>query len=376
VVLPQPLTLPEGPVRPVVVEGVGDRRFHRVPGVPLNPEFYNVPDRDAWIAALNADPEYSKLMKYLTSQELPSDLKERERLKGLRGFFFVEDGLLYYRHSTPEGKEVYLLEVPHAFRRDMIRLYHDHAMGGHRNADQIRKLILRNYRWAGLHRDCASYVKSCLMCFLAKGPNPRNQGLLCAAGADVGRFEGLHIDFVGPILDGTSRGNRFIFTMKDRGTGYLEAIPCRDSTAETAALVLWERWFMRFGIPKAIVSDQGAAESLLRHPLLVVQLRCLREGLQHVRDFLVPRADSQIVVQAQARETGISAVHEEERRISQSLLHSVVTHEHERRQFEIPGPDVSGTIRPHVRLKVPVFSFKQAVGLWMVGGGSAKLNVE
>jgi len=259
VAIPSSLALPEGPVRPVVAEGAGDRRFHKVPGVPLNPEFYHVPDRDVWIGALNADPEYSKLMRYLTSQELPSDLKERERLKSLRGFFFVEDGLLYYHHSTPEGKEVYLLEVPHCFRRDMIRLYHDHAMHGHRNAEQVRKLILRNYRWAGLHRDCASYVKSCLMCFLAKGPNPRNQGLLCAAGADVGKFEVLHIDFVGPILDGTPRGNKFIFTMKDRGTGYLEAIPCKDQTAETAATILWERWFMRFGIPKAIVSDQGAA---------------------------------------------------------------------------------------------------------------------
>jgi len=223
------------------------------------PEYYQVPDRDVWISALNADPEYSKLIRYLTLKELPSDLKDRERLKGLRGFYFVEDRLLYFRQSTPEGKEVYLLEVPHAFRRDMIRLYHEHSMGGHRNADAIRKLILRNYRWAGLARDCAAYVKSCLICFLAKGRDPRMQGLLCPMGSDVGKFEVLHIDFVGPILDGTPRGNKFIFTMKDRGTGFLEAIPCRDSTAETAATILWERWFMRFGIPKAIVSDQGTA---------------------------------------------------------------------------------------------------------------------
>jgi len=125
------------------------------------------------------------------------------------------------------------------------------------DAEAIRKLILRNYRWAGLQRDVHAYVKGCLTCFLAKAPSPRNQGLLCLAGSDVAKFEVVHIDYVGPIMDGTTRGNKFIFTMKDRGSGYLEAVPCKDSTAETAALMLWERWFMRFGIPKAIVSDQG-----------------------------------------------------------------------------------------------------------------------
>jgi len=226
------------------------------PGDVVPPGEYQLPDYDKWVSALNDDPEYSRLIKYLTKVELPSDLKERESMKALAGFYFVEQGLLWYRHSTPEG-EAYVLEVPHAFRRDVIRLYHDHTMGGHRHAEAIRKLILRNYRWAGLQRDVHAYVKGCLTCFLAKAPSPRNQGLLCLAGSDVAKFEVVHIDYVGPIMDGTTRGNKFIFTMKDRGSGYLEAVPCKDSTAETAALMLWERWFMRFGIPKAIVSDQG-----------------------------------------------------------------------------------------------------------------------
>jgi len=226
------------------------------PGMSVPDGEYQLPDRDRWVGALNSDPEYSKLIKFLTKHELPSDLREREHMKALSGLYFVEDGLLYFRASTAEG-EVYLLEVPHAFRRDMVRLYHDHALAGHRNAVTVCKLILRNYRWEGLQRDVSDYIKECLICKLAKAPSPRRQGLLCQQGSEVAKFEVIHIDFVGPIMNGTPRGNRYILTVKDRGTGFLEALPCKDSTAETAALLLWERWFTKYGIPKAIISDLG-----------------------------------------------------------------------------------------------------------------------
>jgi len=52
---------------------------------------------------LMTHPRYGSLIKYLTKQELPSDLAERERLKRAAGFHFVEDGLLYYRQSTKIG---------------------------------------------------------------------------------------------------------------------------------------------------------------------------------------------------------------------------------------------------------------------------------
>ena len=70
------------------------------------------------------------------------------------------------------------------------------------------------------------------------------------------KFQVLHIDFVGP-LPTTPSGNQFIFTMKDRGTGFFAAFSCPNQTAETAAKGMWLEWVCRFGVPKRVISDRG-----------------------------------------------------------------------------------------------------------------------
>jgi transposase InsO family protein len=231
--------------------------------LPLEDDAYRIPDREVWRRYLMADPRYGSLIKYLTKQELPSDLAERERLKRAAGFHFVEDGLLYYRQSTKIGEQ-HVLIVPAEYRRDIIRLYHDHPMSGHRAAPTVRNLIARSFKWSTMRADIKRYVHSCLKCFLSRSSAQRggalkNQGLLATWGSEVDKFSVIHIDFVGPLPEPTPRENRFIFTIKDRGTGFLEAWPTPDCGARTAASVLWNQWFMRFGIPKAIVSDRGSA---------------------------------------------------------------------------------------------------------------------
>jgi len=83
--------------------------------LPLEDDAYRIPDREVWRRYLMADPRYGSLIKYLTKQELPSDLAERERLKRAAGFHFVEDGLLYYRQSTKIGEQ-HVLIVPAEYR--------------------------------------------------------------------------------------------------------------------------------------------------------------------------------------------------------------------------------------------------------------------
>jgi len=75
---------------------------------------YIIPGRDEWISALMSDPEYVELINYLTKKTLPNDLQQQLqlRLRKLAVHFYVEDGLLYFRHITKTG-EFPLLEVPH-----------------------------------------------------------------------------------------------------------------------------------------------------------------------------------------------------------------------------------------------------------------------
>ena len=68
-------------------------------------------------------------------------------------------------------------------------------------------------------------------------------------------LEILAIDFT--LLEKASDGRENVLVMTDIFTKYAQAIPTRDQKASTVAKILVKEWFVRFGIPKRIHSDQG-----------------------------------------------------------------------------------------------------------------------
>ena len=70
------------------------------------------------------------------------------------------------------------------------------------------------------------------------------------------RFTHVHVDLVGP-LSTKPDGYRYLFTMVDRTTRWLEAIPLRDIDAATCADAFTAAWVARFGVPAVLTSDQG-----------------------------------------------------------------------------------------------------------------------
>jgi len=64
------------------------------------------------------------------------------------------------------------------------------------------------------------------------------------------------IDIVGPLPICKDCGNRFILTVLDLCTHYLEAVPLRNYTAQSVAQAL-ASVFSRFGFRQEVLSDQG-----------------------------------------------------------------------------------------------------------------------
>ena len=73
--------------------------------------------------------------------------------------------------------------------------------------------------------------------------------------APAARFNGIHVDIVGPLPP--SQGYTYLFTCVDRYTHWPEAIPMMDATAESCAQALLFGWVSCFGVPLTITSDQG-----------------------------------------------------------------------------------------------------------------------
>jgi IS30 family transposase len=70
------------------------------------------------------------------------------------------------------------------------------------------------------------------------------------------RFTHLHVDLVGP-LPTSPEGFSYLFTIVDRTTRWLEAIPLRDITAADIADALVSGWVTRFSLQGIITSDRG-----------------------------------------------------------------------------------------------------------------------
>jgi transposase InsO family protein len=83
------------------------------------------------------------------------------------------------------------------------------------------------------------------------------------------------VDLVGP-LPTSPEGFKYIFTVIDRSTRWLEAIPVKNLEATTAVDALVEGWISRFGVPADITTDRGT-----QFTSQVWEKFCTRLGVQH-----------------------------------------------------------------------------------------------
>ena len=75
-----------------------------------------------------------------------------------------------------------------------------------------------------------------------------------------GCFYHVHVDIVGP-LPVSSTGCRYLLTIVDCTTRWLEAVPLTDITAEVCADSFTSHWVVRFGVPGTMTTDRGTQYS-------------------------------------------------------------------------------------------------------------------
>jgi len=109
--------------------------------------------------------------------------------------------------------------------------------------------------WVGMARDINAWCKECQHC--ARGKVTRQPtAALSPIPVPAQRFAHVHADIVGPLP--TSRdGYRYLFTMVDRASRWLEAVPLRSIEATTCADAFVAGWVARFGVPGQVTTDQG-----------------------------------------------------------------------------------------------------------------------
>ena len=237
--------VPEAKIRSITAEAVD--------ATAVLPEF--VP---ADITSLQEhDPIISRVLYWmrrldtLTVNQIKKEQKDVRKLLNQKDKLYIENAVLYKR-SNDETGEIRQLVLPECLRDKVLESIHNHA--GHQGVERTLSLLRKRCYLPRMMQDVQLWCKTCERCMIGKAPTPSIKpptGNLIA----YNPLEILAIDFT--LLEKASDGRENVLVFTDIFTKYTQAIPTRDQKANTVAKVLVKEWFVRFGIPKRIHSDQG-----------------------------------------------------------------------------------------------------------------------
>ncbi|GBN50307.1 Protein NYNRIN [Araneus ventricosus] len=132
---------------------------------------------------------------------------------------------------------------------------HDVPTAGHYGAEGTYNKVASRYYFPGMRKYIAEYVKNCPDCNRYKPSNQKPTGLLRTP-VYAQRFETLDIDLFGPLPE-TSSGKKWIFLVEDTSTKWVELFALKEATSVNCAKTLVEEVFLRYGLPRRLISDNG-----------------------------------------------------------------------------------------------------------------------
>ncbi|KAK8525326.1 hypothetical protein V6N12_014021 [Hibiscus sabdariffa] len=116
------------------------------------------------------------------------------------------------------------------------------------------KTLQSGLYWPTLHKDAQRFYQQCDRCQRTGNISKRNempqQNIL-----EVELFDVWGLDFMGPFP--SSFGNLYILLVVEYVSKWVEAIATRQNDAKTVQKFIKKTIFTRFGVPRAIISDEG-----------------------------------------------------------------------------------------------------------------------
>ncbi|XP_020269345.1 uncharacterized protein LOC109844641 [Asparagus officinalis] len=129
------------------------------------------------------------------------------------------------------------------------------ACGGHFGPRKTAEKVLQSgLYWPTLFKDSFEFCKTCNRCQLLGKVTRRNMMPLQPI-LSVELFDLWGIDFMGPFPN--SFGNVYILVAVEYMSKWVEAVACKTNDNKVVVKFLKENIFARFGVPRAIISDNG-----------------------------------------------------------------------------------------------------------------------
>ena len=203
----------------------------------------------------NSIPWYADLVNYLATNILPSHASRAQvdKLKADAKHFVWDDPYLWKFCSD----QVIRRCVPNGEFEAILHHCYDTSVGGHSGPQRTARRVLDSgFYWLTIFKDAYRFVKGCEKCQRAEGnitkrnEMPQQPIIVCEV------FDVWGIDFMGPFPP--SACFSYILLAVDYVSRWVEAKATRTNDSKVVADFLKTNIFCRFGVPKAIISDQGS----------------------------------------------------------------------------------------------------------------------
>ncbi|KAL3728823.1 hypothetical protein ACJRO7_033410 [Eucalyptus globulus] len=204
---------------------------------------------------LDEKPWYCDIMNYIQKQEFPegSTPADRKYIMKMASKFFVSGKNLYKRSYD----SVLLRCVDEAEATRIMQEVHEGVCGPHMNGHMLAKKIMRlGYYCLALESDCIQHVRSCHHCQI-HGDKINVPPTELHQLSEPWPFSMWGIDVIGPINPKASNGHRFILVAIDYFSKWIEAASYANVTARNVVKFIRRDIIARYGVPEAIVTDNG-----------------------------------------------------------------------------------------------------------------------
>lgn len=215
------------------------------------------------VSRLNQHHEQEEKLKHFGYINIPGKLKQMtsedremqeliEEIKTTPSKYpklTIDEGQIFFNDKDKPRR----LMLPKQAQAEITRSYHDSPYSSHYGINTTVRKLEQRYYWPTMRQDITFHINNCKTCNATKGTTKKAQISPFSPGKP---FEHLLSDIMGPLKT-TKNGNKYIITLMDRATSWIEAFPLPSIESTQIADILIDEWITRYGTPRTLLTDHG-----------------------------------------------------------------------------------------------------------------------